>query len=260
MRRQPICAASTASARRCFTRGGRSMAGWRRPTPSGGAGLRRRTPNSRSCWRRRCWTCRPCGRCWQKLVTPGLRRPAVAWAMEHKGCSRRRARNRVGIEPKTCRCVSRRPDDGAVRDRLRVLAGERRRFGYRRLVSPLRGQTLLARDGVRLNHKRLFRLHRGWAAAGPRSGSAGSACASGAAGSGRSARARLRRCRRRRTSAGRWTSCRMRCPVGDGSGCWRWWTPSPASASAWSWTRRCPACGSGASWTGSSSSGAAAQQ
>ena len=84
--------------------------------------------------------------------------------MEHKGCSRRRARNRVGIEPKTCRCVSRRPDDGAVRDRLRVLAGERRRFGYRRLVSPLRGQTLLARDGVRLNHKRLFRLHRGWAA------------------------------------------------------------------------------------------------
>jgi putative transposase len=35
-----------------------------------------------------------------------------------------------------------------------VLAGERRRFGYRRLL------ILLAREGVRLNHKRLFRLYR----------------------------------------------------------------------------------------------------
>ena len=38
--------------------------------------------------------------------------------------------------------------------RLRVLAGERRRFGYRRL------HILLARQGVRLNHKRLFRIYR----------------------------------------------------------------------------------------------------
>ena len=37
---------------------------------------------------------------------------------------------------------------------LRVLAGERRRFGYRRL------HILPARDGVRLNHRRLFRLDR----------------------------------------------------------------------------------------------------
>lgn len=35
-----------------------------------------------------------------------------------------------------------------------MLAGERRRFGYRRL------HILLAREGVRLNHKRLFRLYR----------------------------------------------------------------------------------------------------
>lgn len=35
-----------------------------------------------------------------------------------------------------------------------MLAAERRRFGYRRL------HILLARDGVRLNHKRLFRLYR----------------------------------------------------------------------------------------------------
>ena len=52
------------------------------------------------------------------------------------------------------RYASKRPDDGEVRAKLRGLAAERRRFGYRRL------HILLARDGVELNHKRLFRIHR----------------------------------------------------------------------------------------------------
>ncbi len=67
----------------------------------------------------------------------------MTWAIREKGYSQRRACKLVGIEPKTCRYVSRRPDDGAVRVRLRVLASERRRFGYRRL------HILLARDGLR---------------------------------------------------------------------------------------------------------------
>lgn len=58
------------------------------------------------------------------------------------------------MEPKTFRYASRRPDDTEVRQRLRVLAAERRRFGYRRL------HILLGREGIRLNHKRLFRLYR----------------------------------------------------------------------------------------------------
>jgi putative transposase len=41
-----------------------------------------------------------------------------------------------------------------IRDRLRELAGERRRFGYRRL------HILLSREGVHLNHKKLRRLYR----------------------------------------------------------------------------------------------------
>jgi len=47
-----------------------------------------------------------------------------------------------------------RPDDAAVPRRLRELAGERRRFGYRRL------HVLLRREGVELNHKKLRRLYR----------------------------------------------------------------------------------------------------
>ena len=41
-----------------------------------------------------------------------------------------------------------------MRQRLRALAHERRRFGYRRL------HVLLRREGFTVNHKRLFRLYR----------------------------------------------------------------------------------------------------
>lgn len=90
----------------------------------------------------------------KKLLTPGSRRNAVTWAIKEKDYSQRRACQLVGIAPKTYRYVSRRRDDGEVRVRLRALANERRRFGYRRL------HILLAREGHRLNHKKLFRLYR----------------------------------------------------------------------------------------------------
>ena len=47
-----------------------------------------------------------------------------------------------------------RPDDAGLRVRLRELAGERRRFGYRRLGY------LLAREGMAPNHKKLLRIYR----------------------------------------------------------------------------------------------------
>jgi putative transposase len=78
----------------------------------------------------------------------------VTWAIEQKDYSQRRACKLIGLEPKTYRYASKRPDDGELRSRLRALASERRRFGYRRL------HILLAREGLPLNHKRLFRLYR----------------------------------------------------------------------------------------------------
>ncbi len=47
-----------------------------------------------------------------------------------------------------------RPDDAVLRSRLRELAAERRRFGYRRLL------ILLRREGVHVNHKKLRRVYR----------------------------------------------------------------------------------------------------
>ena len=78
----------------------------------------------------------------------------MTWAIEQKGYSQRRACGLIGMEPKTYRYASARPDDAGVRTRLHALAAERRRFGYRRLHILLRG------EGVALNHKKLFRLYR----------------------------------------------------------------------------------------------------
>jgi putative transposase len=66
----------------------------------------------------------------------------------------RRACRLVGLHPKTYRYASKRSDDGALRSKLRELALQRRRFGYRRLG------LLLARQGIKLNHKKLYRLYR----------------------------------------------------------------------------------------------------
>lgn len=78
----------------------------------------------------------------------------MARAIEEKCYSLRRACDLVGLDPKTYRYASRQPDDTAVRVRLRKLAQQRRRFGYQRL------HILLWREGIELNHKKLFRLYR----------------------------------------------------------------------------------------------------
>jgi putative transposase len=54
----------------------------------------------------------------------------------------------------TIRYASRRADDDDLRERMKAIARERRRFGYRRVL------VLLRREGYVVNHKRLFRLYR----------------------------------------------------------------------------------------------------
>ena len=78
----------------------------------------------------------------------------MIWAVEERGYSQRRACALVGMAPKAFRYASRRTDDVLIRARLRALAAERRRFGYRRL------HILLRREGIVLNHKKLFRLYK----------------------------------------------------------------------------------------------------
>jgi putative transposase len=88
------------------------------------------------------------------MVTPDAKREAVAHAREHHGLSERRACHLVGVSRRVIRYRSSRPDDVLLRQRLRELAAERRRFGYRRLGY------LLAREGMTPNHKKLLRIYR----------------------------------------------------------------------------------------------------
>ena len=74
--------------------------------------------------------------------------------MERHGLSQRHACRLVGMDRSTLRYRGQRPDDSSLRQRLRELAAERRRFGYRRLG------WMLAREGHAMNHKRLYRLYR----------------------------------------------------------------------------------------------------
>ena len=78
----------------------------------------------------------------------------MTWAIDENGYSQRRACALIGIAPKAYRYVPVRGDDGEFRERLRRLAAKRRRFGYRRL------HILLRREGIELNHKKLFRIYR----------------------------------------------------------------------------------------------------
>lgn len=86
-------------------------------------------------------------------MTPAVRREAAAHLEAVFGVSRRRACRVLGADRSMVRYRHRRRDDAAIRQHLRELAGQRRRFGYRRLG------LLLAREGLTMNHKKLRRLH-----------------------------------------------------------------------------------------------------
>jgi putative transposase len=87
-------------------------------------------------------------------LKPVARKAAVARLVEQRGLSQVRACRLVGLNRSSMNYRPRRPDDSLLRQRLRELAAERRRFGYRRLG------WLLEREGQVLNRKKLYRLYR----------------------------------------------------------------------------------------------------
>ncbi|NKL03353.1 IS3 family transposase [Rhizobium leguminosarum bv. viciae] len=90
----------------------------------------------------------------KEVMTPAAKRKAVAHLMSHHEMSERRACKAIGFCRMTVRYETRRDNDHELRERMKALAHERRRFGYRRI------HVLLRREGHLVNHKRLFRLYR----------------------------------------------------------------------------------------------------
>ena len=87
-------------------------------------------------------------------MKPALRRKVAEHFMQSFHLSQRRACHLVGLQRCSFRYRHRRGDDAPTRERIKQLAQEHPRWGYRFL------HTLLRREGLRINHKRVLRLYR----------------------------------------------------------------------------------------------------
>jgi putative transposase len=87
------------------------------------------------------------------VVTTSVRREVVAY-FESRGHTERHACELVGLQRSTCRYESRRHDDPKLVARLRAIAEQRPRFGYRRV------HALLRREGFEVNRKRVYRIYK----------------------------------------------------------------------------------------------------
>ena len=92
---------------------------------------------------------------WQKILRPARRRELVRnlemtyRVSERRGCRVLRS-NRSGHRYQTIR-----HDQAVLRRRIREIAAARIRYGYFRIYIVLR------REGLKINHKRVYRLYRG---------------------------------------------------------------------------------------------------
>ena len=87
------------------------------------------------------------------MVTPAVRRSAVTYLCDAYQVSQRRVCRILSVSRRrvSYRSVK---DDGILRERLKALAGERRRFGYKRLA------ILLKREGQHHNLKKIYRVYK----------------------------------------------------------------------------------------------------
>ena len=87
-------------------------------------------------------------------MTAGERRQVVRRVQAAEKASERRVVRWTGFPRSTIRYRSERPAQEGLRARIRELAGERPRWGYRRI------HVLLRREGWLVNRKRTHRLYR----------------------------------------------------------------------------------------------------
>lgn len=87
------------------------------------------------------------------MVSPAQRRAVVSWAQDAYRVSERRACHALRVHRALVRYQSVKPDDAPVRRRLHELARDRPSFGSKRL------HTMLRRDGLPINHKKVHRLY-----------------------------------------------------------------------------------------------------
>ena len=195
-------AASMASATPASTNGRPSSAGWSLGGQAAEDARGREHAAETACWPMPCSTTRLEGPLGKEMVTPAGKRKAVAHLRDAFGMSERRACKAIGCCRMTMRYQTTRADDAGLRQRMRAIAQERRRFGYRRL------HVLLKREGYRDQPQEAVPALPGREACGapPRRSQAGDRDQGADAGPGG-----------RPTTAGRSTSCRTSSPTAAAS-------------------------------------------
>lgn len=88
------------------------------------------------------------------MVTPAAKRKAVAHLCDEHQVSQRRACNALQVDRSTVRYRSVHVDDLELRDAIKRVSRERRRFGYRRI------HVMIEREGHLVNHKKLRRIYQ----------------------------------------------------------------------------------------------------
>jgi len=88
------------------------------------------------------------------MGTPATRRRVAGEVQAEFECSQRRCCRALGFARSSVLYRSRRQEEPELVERLKALAADRPRFGYRRL------HRLLGREGFVVNHKRVHRLYR----------------------------------------------------------------------------------------------------
>jgi putative transposase len=89
------------------------------------------------------------------VVSPKIKRAWAENAIKNQNLSQRRAFKLVNLHRSVGRYKSKRQDDEVVKRKIKAIALDRPRFGYRRIY------ILLRKQGDNINHKKLFRLYRG---------------------------------------------------------------------------------------------------
>jgi putative transposase len=87
------------------------------------------------------------------VVRPAGKRAVIMHLVQAHGLSARRACRLADLNLSTWQYRARRQEPSMLRERLKELASQRRRFGYRRLHG------LLRREGWRVNHKAVHRIY-----------------------------------------------------------------------------------------------------
>jgi len=87
------------------------------------------------------------------VVTPVEKRKAVLHLVEAHQVSQRRACEVLQLDRSSVRYLSRRGDDAELRNAIKRVSRERRRFGYRRI------HVMVVREGFEVNHKKLRRIY-----------------------------------------------------------------------------------------------------